>query len=87
MDLTFLEELFLPVVAGICLCAGYALRAASLIPKRWIPLFNAALGTLLAVWMEWGSITPAVVLGGMFSGLASTGMHEALKNLLEPERN
>jgi hypothetical protein len=45
----------------------------------------AALGVSVAVWTNWGSITPDVILTGMMSGLASTGLHQALKQLLGAE--
>ena len=39
--------------------------------------------SILAILMNWNSgITAEVILGGMISGLASTGLHEMLRNLL-----
>jgi hypothetical protein len=32
--------------------------------------------------MHWGNITPEVLLMGMVSGLASTGLHQAFKQLI-----
>ena len=42
----------------------------------------ALLGCALNVWVS-GGISPEVILGGLFSGLASTGLHQAFKNLIE----
>ena len=42
----------------------------------------AVLGVTLNTWMNM-SFTPEILLGGMVSGLASTGLHEAFKNFLK----
>ncbi len=84
MDLGFLLELINPVILGICLLLGYALKTAfEKFPNRYIPLAALCCGTLLAVLLHLHSgINAQVILGGMISGLASTGLHEMLRNLL-----
>ena len=85
MDLGFLLELINPVILGICLLLGYALKTAfEKFPNRFIPLAALCCGTLLAVLMHLHSgINAQVILGGMISGLASTGLYEMLRNLLK----
>lgn len=82
-DLTFLGEYVVLLVVGICLCVGYILKRV--VPaegiNRWIPLIMGALGVALNVWIQ-AAITPAVILGGLFSGLASTGLHQVFKQLI-----
>ena len=83
MDISFLTEYMAPVIVGLCLCIGY-------IAKHWIadldnkviPTLCAVLGVLLAVWVNWGNITPEVILTGLVSGLASTGLHQAITQYL-----
>ena len=41
-----------------------------------IPTICAILGMILAIWLNGWTVTPAVILSGMFSGLASTGLHQ-----------
>lgn len=84
MDINFLLEMINPIILGICLLAGYALKTAfERFPNRYIPLAALCCGTLLAVVLHMQSgITAQVVLGGMISGLASTGLYEMLRNLL-----
>ena len=82
MNIEFLTEYFVPVIAGICLCAGYLLKTAAPLDNRYIPAVNGLLGLLLTVWMHRGAVTPDAVLAGLFSGLASTGLYEALRNLI-----
>lgn len=85
MDLSFFNDYVVLVVVGVCLCVGYVLKNS--FPKldnKYIPLIMAILGVLLNIWVA-GCITIEVLLGGMFSGLASTGLHQAFKTLINKE--
>lgn len=66
------------IVVGICLCVGYVIKHFITTAKvnKFIPLIMAALGVLLNVWVNTFAFTPDVLLGGLVSGLASTGMHQ-----------
>ena len=44
----------------------------------------AVVGIALNVWIA-KSIDAEILLGGMFSGLASTGLYEAFRNLIKKE--
>ena len=85
MEFEFLKEYLVLVVLGICLCAGYILK--HLIPtekiNRFIPLMMGALGVVLNLWLSGWVLTPQVLLGGLASGLAATGVHQAAKGLKE----
>lgn len=87
MDITFLTEFAVPIIVGICLCIGYIIK--NMIPSdginKYIPLIMGALGVVLNVWINLG-ITPQILLGGLFSGLASTGMHQVFKNLINKNK-
>ncbi len=87
MDLSFLTESVNVVILGICLCVGYVIK--NLINtndfNKYIPLIVLVLGTFLSVVSNLHNITLDVILTGMVSGLASTGMYEMLKNLLRKE--
>lgn len=80
----FLKDYLVVVVVGICLCVGWVIK--NLVPgekvNRFIPLTMAVLGVLLNVWVN-GAITPEVILGGLASGLASTGMHQLFTQFIE----
>ena len=85
LDLNFLNDYLVLVVVGVCLCVGYVLKNS--FPKldnRYIPLIMAILGVMLNVWVA-GYITIEVLLGGMFSGLASTGLHQLFVTLMNKE--
>lgn len=84
MDLTFLNEYLVLVIVGICLCIGYVVKTSiPKIPNNMIPLIMAVLGVALNVWFNAFSFTPDILLGGLFSGLASTGLHQAFKSFIE----
>lgn len=87
MDLSFLQEFFVPVIAGICLCVGFAIKKWEKVPNKYIPTIMGLLGLLIAVSMNWGSVTAGVILGGLFSGMASTGLYETFKNLIGGKKN
>lgn len=84
MDLGFLNDYVVLVIVGICLCIGYILK--NLVPSdkvnKYIPLIMGLLGLGLNIWIC-AAFTPDVILGGLFSGLASTGLYEAFKNLIK----
>lgn len=73
------------VVMGICLCVGYIIKNA--IPNtavnKYIPLIMGILGIILNVWLNQFAFTPAILLGGLASGLASTGAFELVTNLID----
>ena len=80
----FLKEFSLPVVVGICLCVGNVVK--HLVPgekiNRFIPLIVATLGCFVNIWLSGFQITPQILLGGMVSGLSSTGLYEAFRGFL-----
>ena len=72
-----------PVIVGICLIVGYLFKNFTGADNRYIPLVVTVLGVALAVWMNWPAITAEIILGGAVSGLASTGMHQLLKQWID----
>lgn len=83
----FFNDYMVLMVVGICLCVGYVLK--NIVPSekvnKFIPLIMAVLGIVINVWMNAFAFTPEILLSGMFSGLASTGMHQAFKQLIGGE--
>ena len=82
MNVEFLTEYFVPVIAGIVVCILYIFRKTTDKYDRYIPLIAGVLGIVFSCWIYWGNITPVTFLSGLFSGLAATGLHEMLKNLI-----
>lgn len=84
IDINFLIDYLVLVVFGICLCVGFILKNAVPSDKinKYIPLIMAVLGLVLNMWVNNWFLTPTVMLGGLFSGLASTGAYELFRNLI-----
>ena len=83
-DLGFLTGFRVPVIVGICLCVGYVIKKQIKdVDNKWIPTVCAVLGVILAIWMNGWSVSPSIILSGLFSGLASTGLHQLFKQYLE----
>lgn len=88
MDISFLLDYVNVLTLGICLCIGFALKYAEIfewIGNKYIPLSMLVLGTIINILINWPGINAAVVLGGMISGLASTGLYEMMRNLLDKD--
>ena len=84
--LEFLAKYVVVVVLAICLCLGYLIKhSISFIPNKYIPLIMAVVGTVLNVWINGWTITPEILLGGLASGLASTGTYEMIRNITTKE--
>lgn len=86
-DLSFLIDFINPVILGICLAVGFALKEAfDSFPNKYIPLASLCVGTILAIVTNISmGITLEVILMGMISGLGATGLYELFRNLINRE--
>lgn len=79
----FLLDFSAPVVLGICLCVGFILK--HLVPtdkiNNYIPLIMGVLGTGVNCWINM-AFNPDILLTGLFSGLAATGLHQAFTKFI-----
>lgn len=78
-----LKDYFIIAVMLICLCVGYILK--NVVPtdkiNKFIPLLLAVLGIVLNSWINGWQFTPEVLLGGLASGLASSGAYDGYKGI------
>lgn len=83
--MNFLSDYFELIIIGICLCIGYIVK--NVIPSksinRFIPLIMGVVGVALALWLHSFSLSPEILLSGLVSGLASTGMFEMFRQFIE----
>ncbi len=81
----FLKDYYEFIIIGVCLCVGYIIK--NIIPTektdRYIPLIMGIIGVVMSVWLSGFSFSPAILLTGLVSGLASTGMHQLFKQFIE----
>jgi len=87
MDISVLTQYFSVIVVGICLCVGYVIKTSlDFIPNKYIPMIMLILGMIVNIVMNISTgITAEVILSGMFSGLASTGLHQVFTQLINKE--
>ena len=80
----FLNQFSIPVIVGICLCVGHILKNVVTTDKvnKFIPLIMGVLGLGLNMWINLG-VSPEIILGGLVSGLASTGLYEAFRQFIK----
>ena len=84
MDIEFLSEYMIPVIVGLCLCVGYVVKKwVDDVDNKYIPTICALIGVGVSVWISCPAIDPGVILSGLASGLASTGLHQAVTRLIE----
>lgn len=83
MNIEFLTDYTVPVIVGVCLCIGYILKHwISDADNKIIPTACAIIGVVFAVWINFPIITAEIVLEGLVSGLAATGLHQAVTQFL-----
>lgn len=84
MDLSVLMQYVDIVIVGICLCVGFVVKKwIKDIDNKYIPTIVALLGLILKVVSNLsGGITLDLIFSGLFSGLASTGLHQAFTQLI-----
>ena len=82
--LELFKDYFVLLIIGICMCIGFVIK--NLVPSdkinKFIPLIMALLGVIINAWVNGFAFTPEILLGGLVSGLASTGTYEFIKNII-----
>lgn len=88
MNLNFLNDYYIPVVLVACLIVGYCIKHITWLEKvanEYIPTILAVFGAILAVlaaYMGKSPLTLETVVYGAFTGLASTGLHQAFTQII-----
>ena len=83
MNLDFLSNYIVPVIMGICLVVGYIVKHwIKDVDNKIIPTVCAVVGLIIAVWINYPIVDAEVVLMGLASGLASTGLHQVFKQFI-----
>ena len=85
MDFGFLTDYYVPVVVVACLIVGYCIKHIKWLDKisnEYIPSILAILGAVLACVAN-STVDLNTIVYGAFSGLASTGLHQAFTKIIE----
>lgn len=86
MSLDFIMEMLIPMALAGCLVVGYLVKNFLPNDNKWIPLIVSITGVLIACWSA-RSIEPQTIIAGAITGLASTGLHQAFKQLINKDDN
>lgn len=82
-DMNIFNELALPLVVAACLVFGYIIKKwVKDVDNKWIPTILAGLGVVFAILIQ-QDVSVEIVVCGAFSGLISTGLHQAFKQLIQ----
>ena len=85
MDLSFISSYFVPVVMGACLATGYVVKKwIKDVDNKYIPTIVFVEGAVLNCVVN-SNVTVETIVGGAICGLASTGLHQAFKKIVENE--
>ena len=80
----FLNAYVIPEILVLCLVLGYIIKKwIKDVDNKWIPTIVAVVGVVAAILMNLEAVTLGVIVGGAVSGLASTGLHQMLKQWME----
>lgn len=82
MDISWITEHYIPIVLVICLCVGFVIKKWIPTDNKWIPTIMLVLGAVLGCIAMQG-ITLESIGYGAVTGLASTGLHQVFKQLIE----
>lgn len=82
MDLNFISQLYIPIVLVICLCVGYVISKFVPMDNKWIPTIMLVLGVVLGCVAN-KNFELTTIAAGAVTGLASTGLHQVFKQLIE----
>ena len=81
-DMSFFNSIAMPLVIAACLIVGFILKKwVKDVDNRYIPTILALFGAVLACMVQ-DTVSVEVLVAGSFSGLASTGLHQAFRQIL-----
>ena len=80
----FLNDYMVLAVVAVCLCVGFIIK--NIVPTdkvdKFIPLIMGVLGVGVNIWLNL-DFTPEILIGGLVSGLSSTGMYELFHQFIK----
>lgn len=85
MDLSFICDMYMPIVVVACLIIGYCVKHIKWLDKisnEYIPTILAIVGAILGCVAN-GKADLNIIVCGALSGLASTGLHQAFCRIID----
>lgn len=82
MDLSILTEFIVAITLAFCIGVGYVIKTSlDFIPNKYIPIIMGIIGIVFNCYVNM-TITPTILVGGLVTGLASTGCYELFRNFI-----
>ncbi len=82
MDISFITDMYVPIIMVACLIVGFIVKKwIHDVEDKWIPTIVTILGAVLGFVINGASIE--AIVAGAVTGLASTGLHQLFKQLIE----
>lgn len=83
MDLAFITDLYMPTIVAATLILGYIMKKwVKDMDNKYIPTLVCIVGAALGCTAN-HTISVNAIVAGAVSGLASTGLHQAFKQIIE----
>ena len=85
IDLSFLTEMYQPMVIALCLVVGYVLKHwIRDVDNKYIPTILVVIG-ILGSCLGANDVSIELIVSGGLSALVSTGLHQVFKQLIGQE--
>ena len=82
-----LNDFIVLIPCVTALVVGFLVKnTLSFIPNKYIPLICALIGLGINIWVNL-SFSPEILVSGLVSGVAATGMFELVRNLIGGAKN
>lgn len=80
MDISMINDYFIPAVVVLALCVGYILRNWLPTDNKWIPTILFFVGIVSGIVVS--GLNYTAIVSGAVSGLAAVGLNQAFKQAL-----
>lgn len=80
LDLTFMFDMINLLTLVACLVVGYLFKLFMPTDNKWIPTFLVVFGAVICCLAN--TFALEYIVAGAFTGLASTGLHQAFTQLI-----
>lgn len=75
-----IQDYTVAIVVALCFCIGFIFKKwIKDVSNKWIPTICAIVGIFFNIWVNGWAISPEIILGGLASGLAATGLDQLIR--------
>ncbi|RBP46927.1 hypothetical protein [Garciella nitratireducens] len=82
LDLFAAASIFIPVMVGLAKIAQMVM-----LPKKWTPIWNLAIGLVIAVVYVYPEDIKTSIMVGIMLGLSASGLYSGVKNTTQAIRS